>query len=653
MDSKRSTTTRSDGLEGDWLSLEEVVKLDFFQGTDRDLKIKLNANFGTRPPSKHKSDAETPSPEPGIRAAVKRQYQTGDIICKAGEYGSTAFLILTGTAVAEVPATSSPATIRSRRPRALQRLRSMFKRRTRRVRAADPGDVETGEISAFATVSCDRPPPQRHLGPGDFFGIDACINQYPRESTVRAEQDCVVLEMLRSVLDSIRAYGDSGERINAVYRDNAVCTQLALSSLSRGLDDAQMRRLVAACELLTTESPEVLKGIIYTEGDVADALYLVRAGNIRLTRHGADGDFVFAYLGRGSVFGFEGLVAQDDTHRLELRCVSHPQQFAVRNFGDGMSFGRNPSCDVAFPRDRRAVGRQHCHIELRGEEFVLLQGSTQSLTLLNGEPVSEAVLAAGDLITIADYTFEVAHATPDPAAAEAPPMRRATAAGLDNFEIVKIGRAQLKELAAENEALAATIRNAAPALRTAAAPSLQPSTAITDELLRLDLYNSQNVLLIDLDRCTRCDECVRACADAHDGVTRFTRDGPRFGKYLVAMACRSCTDPKCMIGCPVGSIRRESSLEIRIEDWCIGCQNCAKQCPFGNINMVNLLGDESAGAESPAAADSPIDLHTGSMRAVVCDLCAGHDGPNCVYACPHDAAIRVNPTAYLGGEDLH
>ncbi len=57
---------------------------------------------------------------------------------------------------------------------------------------------------------------------------------------------------------------------------------------------------------------------------------------------------------------------------------------------------------------------------------------------------------------------------------------------------------------------------------------------------------------------------------------------PRFGKYLVPTTCRSCLDPVCMIGCPVGSIHRGNNGEILIEDWCIGCEACASQCPYGD-----------------------------------------------------------------------
>src|SRR5438128_4932464 len=109
-----------------------------------------------------------------------------------------------------------------------------------------------------------------------------------------------------------------------------------------------------------------------------------------------------------------------------------------------------------------------------------------------------------------------------------------------------------------------------------------------DDFRGQGLFEAQKLLLIDLDNCTRCDACVRACANAHDGVSRLLRDGLRYDQFLVATACRSCRDPLCMTQCPVGSIRRKENLEIIIEDWCIGCGKCAELCPYGNINMHPL-----------------------------------------------------------------
>jgi hypothetical protein len=34
-------------------------------------------------------------------------------------------------------------------------------------------------------------------------------------------------------------------------------------------------------------------------------------------------------------------------------------------------------------------------------------------------------------------------------------------------------------------------------------------------------------------------------------------------------------------------------------------------------------------------------------KAAVCDLCSGYAEPNCVRACPHDAAIRVDPRSFF------
>ena len=108
-----------------------------------------------------------------------------------------------------------------------------------------------------------------------------------------------------------------------------------------------------------------------------------------------------------------------------------------------------------------------------------------------------------------------------------------------------------------------------------------------DAVAHLDRHgNAQRLLVLDLEACTRCDECTKACSDTHDGITRLIRDGLRIDKWLVASSCRSCSDPYCLVGCPVDAIHRDGQgKQIQIESHCIGCGLCANNCPYGNINM--------------------------------------------------------------------
>lgn len=150
--------------------------------------------------------------------------------------------------------------------------------------------------------------------------------------------------------------------------------------------------------------------------------------------------------------------------------------------------------------------------------------------------------------------------------------------------------------------------------------------------------NGTQAMLIDLDRCVRCDDCVRACASTHGGNPRFVRHGRTFDHWMVANACMHCADPVCMIGCPTGAIHRteQGGMVVINDKTCIGCGTCANSCPYDNIRLVDIR-DVSGNVLLDEDSQRPI------QKATKCDLCATNPGgPACVRACPHDALRRVN-----------
>jgi Fe-S-cluster-containing dehydrogenase component len=150
-------------------------------------------------------------------------------------------------------------------------------------------------------------------------------------------------------------------------------------------------------------------------------------------------------------------------------------------------------------------------------------------------------------------------------------------------------------------------------------------------------FNGTKSMVIDMDLCTRCDDCVRACAATHDGNPRFLRHGPMIDNLMVANACMHCVDPVCMIGCPTGAIHRTSyGGEVVINPAsCIGCTICATNCPYDAIRMVEVRTTE--GQIWVDEQQQPL------LKATKCDLCIEQTGgPACQYACPHDALSRAD-----------
>ncbi|MEO5720236.1 MAG: cyclic nucleotide-binding domain-containing protein [Chthoniobacterales bacterium] len=175
------------------------------------------------------------------------------------------------------------------------------------------------------------------------------------------------------------------------------------------------------------------------------------------------------------------------------------------------------------------------------------------------------------------------------------------------------------------------------------------SDPVVAEYVEQGLYEGRSILVLDMDLCTRCDECTKGCIREHGTeshglpITRLLRDGRRFGDFLVATSCRSCTDPHCMTGCPVDSIHRGKHLQIVIEDHCIGCGLCAENCPYGNIFMVP---NRRKSMQVPDPETPGSTMRIAQLKAATCDLCDAEGNratpePQCVVSCPHEAASRV------------
>ncbi len=166
------------------------------------------------------------------------------------------------------------------------------------------------------------------------------------------------------------------------------------------------------------------------------------------------------------------------------------------------------------------------------------------------------------------------------------------------------------------------------------------------DLIGLGVAQARSALIIDMDLCVRCGNCVQACTDLHDGYSRLIRRGKKLTRrekttkqlqhLFFPNSCLHCRTPDCMAPCPVGSIARDKEGEVYIKDHCVGCGGCAKACEFGNISMV-VVGDKKAAKPQ--------------RKASKCDICRGYEAPNCVYNCPQGAIVRIDPNEYF--DELH
>ena len=207
-------------------------------------------------------------------------------------------------------------------------------------------------------------------------------------------------------------------------------------------------------------------------------------------------------------------------------------------------------------------------------------------------------------------------------------------------------------------------------LRAMASAEAEITTGIVD---------GANLLVMDMDLCVRCGNCSLACHKVH-GQSRLLRRGisitrpvsigsERTQHVLSPQVCMHCKDPECLTGCPTGAIFRDTRGYVDIDPaTCIGCFDCATQCPYDAISMVPRKGEPvvtfdlmgtlrktfslTAPPPPPPLPLTPAD----DVVAIKCNLCehtplnpqgATRQAYSCEENCPTGALLRVDPVSYF------
>lgn len=381
------------------------------------------------------------------------------------------------------------------------------------------------------------------LGAGQFFGELGLISGRRRSSTVRAGENCVLVEAPRRPMLKLVASAEAvRKQIDETFMKRAVRSYLAPM-----LPEAELDELIAG----GVQVKKFAGGdILFKEGDAPDGVYLLRRGSVMITRTIAGREIVLSYLSAGNYVGEMALLT-DQPRNATVKAAVTTEAVVLNAATFKRVLGRNPAWR---------------------EEM-----ESRYLDRLRANAAMEAAPDPGNVIAF---------------------------------------------------------------------------------LLQQGVGEATDVLLIDESLCVRCDNCEKACADVHDGTSRLDREaGPTFAQIHVPTSCRHCEHPHCMKDCPPDAIHRSANGEVFINDTCIGCGNCEKNCPYGVIQLAPVdpkrrrpslyswlvlgLGPEPGREPRSKSKDIP-------KKAVKCDMCKGlSGGAACVRACPTGAAIRVSPETFL------
>ncbi|KAB2655449.1 MAG: cyclic nucleotide-binding domain-containing protein, partial [Verrucomicrobia bacterium] len=264
-----------------------------------------------------------------------RRFKKGEIVVRAGDYGSSAFMIVGGQVRVALPPGLPDRVLGRRQPQKRGLFRTIAQlwsnprvpefRRPEELKPVQ-GAANADDDGAVRVFLQDVPRLlDEHktavIGAGEFFGEIAALSRMPRTATVFADSDDTELLEIRwqGLRDLLRFDAALKAHIDRVYRKNALQNALRAIPLFQHLSETDLQRVMAETQFGTYGdyewsgdykrlakagqiAPE-REPLVAQEGDYPNGVYIIRSGFARLAKTFGAGQRTLNYLGAGRFFG--------------------------------------------------------------------------------------------------------------------------------------------------------------------------------------------------------------------------------------------------------------------------------------------------------------------------------------------------------------